>query len=533
MAYTITQLTEFFTNANAGTGPTAAQQAALQGIYAENQTSITNEVAFARVVNLASDDTLAVSVGTYNFFLGYAPSQAGLAALNAAYVGSGAQANLNGENRFIAQSVALALQNSTAKASFASTYGSLSVEAATKAAYLIIIGQSAATANNINVDASVAYLASASAQAYYKAFIQANIPGIAAADLDLAVKAAIVGEILYQATKFNDGAGIGSYAQASNNLVQDLALDNVLTNDNTSGINLLEKYGSNGGNGSSLLLTTGVDTLTGTSNDDTITGTVNGVNSTFSSLDTIAGGAGNDTLVINSIDALTQTEIGAVSVTGIETVNIRGAQAVTADLSSWTGVTAMNVTQATSATVAASSDAAIGVSGITGAIVVDGGKSVTVNDSTAGNTIDIGGTTTAAGAISVTDTNQTSGDITIDGGSTVLVAASKNSGGDIEIGTTKAATGAVSVSSTGVAYVAGASVGLGDITVTGGTTIAVSQTASSDLSAQAEDGAVGTITQGDVSVTASAVTTEVTVSQSAAAEPPALPAARPRRRAKR
>ena len=519
MAYTMTQLEEFFTNANAGTGPNTAQKLALQGILNDNLSGVSNDDTFAKVVDLASDDTLAVSVGTYNFFLGYAPSQAGLAALNAAYVASGAQANLNGENRFIAQSVALALQNATAKASFSASYGSMSVEAATKAAYLIIIGQTAADAANINVDSAVAYLASAQAQAYYRAFIAANIPGISDADLDLAVKAAIVGEILYQATKYDQGAGIGSYAQATTNLVKDLALDNVLTNDNVSGIDLLGKYGSTSNNGSSLVLTGGVDTITGTTGDDTITGLVDataGATPTFTALDTIAGGAGNDTLVINAITALGQANINAVTVTGIETVNLRSASTVTADVSAWTDVTALNVTQATAATVAAGSDAAIGVSGVTGAITIDGGASVTVNDTTAGNAITIGGTTTADGVIAVTDSNQTTGAITIDGGSDVTVAASKVTTGTIDIGGATAPTGAVTVTSTGSAYVAAGSVTHGAINVDGGTKVSVTQTAASDLSAQAKDGAVGTITQSAVTVNGTSDTTEVTVSQSAA-----------------
>ncbi|WP_066730491.1 hypothetical protein [Caulobacter sp. CCH9-E1] len=84
MAYTMEQLTTFFTNANAGTVPTGAQVLALQAIYTEaNAPGGTNEVALAKVINLASDYTTGVSVQAYQFFLGYAPSEAGLASLNA------------------------------------------------------------------------------------------------------------------------------------------------------------------------------------------------------------------------------------------------------------------------------------------------------------------------------------------------------------------------------------------------------------------------------------------------------------------
>jgi hypothetical protein len=85
MAYTIDDVKKYFTFANAGTGPTAAQTQQLQGIVNQNATGTYNDAqAFQAVVDLASDSTTAVSVETYAFFLGYAPSQAGLAALNAA-----------------------------------------------------------------------------------------------------------------------------------------------------------------------------------------------------------------------------------------------------------------------------------------------------------------------------------------------------------------------------------------------------------------------------------------------------------------
>ncbi len=517
MAYTYAQLTEFFTNANAGTGPNQAQQLALQGLLNDNQSGVSNDATFAKTVDLASDSTLAVSVGTYQFFLGYAPSQAGLTALNAAYVGSGAQAGLNGENRFIAQSVALALQNATAKANFTASYGSLSVEAATKAAYLIIIGQAAATANNVNVDASVAYLASASAQAYYTAFIKANVPGIAAADLALAVKAAIIGEILFQATSYNNGAGIGSYAQASTNLVKDLAADNVLTNDNVSGIDLLGKYGNTNGGGQSLVLTAGVDTITGTTGDDTITGLVDataGAAPTLTALDSIAGGAGNDTLVINSITALGQANINGLTVTGVETVNLRGADAVVANVSAWTDVTALNVTQATSADVQAASTAAIGVSNVSGAIIANGGKSVTITDASAGSDITVGNIATTTGDISVTATNAGASSVAIDGGANVAVKVTGTTGGadSIVIGATKAATGAVTVTS-GHTATAGTDVALDSIAVTGGKTVSIVQTA--DTSASAADTTGATLTQGAVAVTGNGSTTTVSVIQAA------------------
>jgi S-layer protein len=151
-----------------------------------------------------------------------APSQAGLTALNAAYVGTGSQVGLNGENRFIAQSVSLALGNTAAKTAFTASYGGSSIADATASAYNVIVGNQTA---GVNAAAAVAFLSSAASVAYYTNFVKANVPGLAtgsAADIDLAVKAAIVGEIFWNATQANNGLGIGSYATATNNLLKDL-----------------------------------------------------------------------------------------------------------------------------------------------------------------------------------------------------------------------------------------------------------------------------------------------------------------------
>lgn len=426
MAYTINTTTaaEFFTNANAGTGPTAAQTLALQAIVNDFASgAISDDVAFGKIVNLAADTTTAVSVGAYEFFLGYAPSQAGLAALNAAYVGSGAQANLNGENRFIAQSVSLALQNATAKADFSAAYGSMSVEAATKAAYLIIIGQAAADANNVNVDNAVAFLASASAQAYYKAFIKANVPGIADADLDLAVKAAIVGEILFQATAYDSGAGIGSYAAATTNLLKDLADDGNLVGNNVAGIDLFAAYGQGNTGGKSFTLTTGVDSGTsfvGGAGADTFNGTTGTV--TLTALDTLDGGAGVDTL--NYIQTTAIAVPVSASIKNIEVVNLTSGADITVDASTWTGLTTLTAsgTGGADITVASASVTAIDSDLAGNAIVIAGSTDATVNASKVTNgTVDV---TDASGVVSVTTgliNGSAAGQITVDGGTKVTV----------------------------------------------------------------------------------------------------------------
>lgn len=337
MAYTLAQLTSFFTNANAGTAPTAAQVNGIQGIANQNATGVlTDAQALQSVIDLGSDVTTAVSVQSYQFFLGFAPSVEGLKALNAAYVGSGAQAGLNGENRYIAQAVSLALQNPAAKTSFTAAYGSLSIVDATKAAYNVIVGSTAAAAAGINVDAAVAFLTSPASVAYYTAFVKANVPGLtAAADIDLAVKAALVGEIIYQATIFNNGAGVGSYAVAANNLVKDLADDGALTANNANGIALFDNYGVNPV-AQTLTLTAAADTLNGAGGADTFVAT----NATLSAADSLTGGAGVDTLNYASTGAVAVNQAG-FKAAGIETFNITSdaTGGTTFDMSGVTGAT--------------------------------------------------------------------------------------------------------------------------------------------------------------------------------------------------
>jgi S-layer protein len=321
MAYNQAQLVQAYTFANAGTAPTAAQTIALTALANQNASgALTDPQTLSQTIALAADNTTAVSVDTYAFFTGVAPSQAGLAALNAAYVGTGAQVGLNGENRFIAQSVSLALGNAAAKTAFAASYGSLSIADATASAYNVIVGNQTA---GVNAPAAVAFLSGAAQVAYYTNFVKANVPGLAtgsAADIDLAVKAAIVGEIFFNATQANNGLGIGSYAVATNNLLKDLSDDGILSANNAAGINLFTAYGATGtGNagtpGSLFALTDKVDALTGTANDDTFNGVI-GTTTTVNFGDTIDGGAGTDTVLIAN------DKTGAQTVPGLQLKNV-------------------------------------------------------------------------------------------------------------------------------------------------------------------------------------------------------------------
>jgi len=243
-------------------------------------------------------------------------------------------------------------------------------------------------------------------------------------------------------------------------------------------------------------LTTGVDTLTGGAGNDTFNGTVDSTptpsQSTLTALDSITGGLGNDTLNVNVITGA----IPAITLTGVETVNIRAAVAVTTDVSNFTGLTAVNVTQAAGAlALTSASTTAVTVSGATAGVAITGGSSATLTKAM----------------------NATAGAVTIDkvGAVTVTATDSVAAAGDIVIGGTTAVTGAVSVTSTGAKIVGGTGAVSTDlITITGGTTVSVTEAATADMGDVATKGiATDVITQGAVTVTGGNATTSVSVVQ--------------------
>lgn len=234
--------------------------------------------------------------------------------------------------------------------------------------------------------------------------------------------------------------------------------------------------------GPAQVLTTGIDPLVGTSGNDVFTGLINNVGgatgdlTTLTALDSIAGGAGVDTLNINALTAV--NGIPSISVSGVEVVNIRAASSVDANISAWTGVEQFNVTEAAGNVKLA-----------------------------AGATTNISATLKAGAAPTTT---------IIDGGKDIVVRVTDSAaaGQTINVGGTTAAKGVVSVESIGKAAVAGTDLTLGAITVKGGTTINVNQSATSSTAGLT----VGTAThnQGAINITGDASTTTVNVKQTAA-----------------
>ena len=248
---------------------------------------------------------------------------------------------------------------------------------------------------------------------------------------------------------------------------------------------------------------------------------------TLNNFDTLDGKEGNDILEIQTGQPIALTTI--LNLTSIETVNVKSANTVALDGSNWEGTNTLNVTQAAAATVTAAATTDVNVSGSKGAVGVNGGKNVVVNDPTANQNITIGATTAAAGTITVTDTKQggTTGVIAVDGGTDVTITATAaedgtiTTTGDIKVGqdiTAILPTGDIKVTQNlefdgnnagttadGIADLTG-----GNITISGGKTVDVTVNANNvaKVATAGDDIVVGTIT-----VKGGDNTTTVTVTQ--------------------
>ena len=289
------------------------------------------------------------------------------------------------------------------------------------------------------------------------------------------------------------------------------------------------------------MLTAGVDSgaaFTGTKKDDVFNSgeTFLGLDSgkpvydpNLNSLDELNGGDGKDTLNVVTQGAITSVP---ANISNIERINLKSAKDVEFDTTTYTDVETLNVTKATATapgltaadlTAAATTD--VNVSGITtGAVSVNGGKNVNVNDDATASTITIGATTGATGTVTVKDAAQT-GAIAVNGGTDVTITASGNNaaGETISVGQAPVAgsplpTGAVKVTSTGSYTDGAADTTMGDIKIAGGSTVTVTQSAgitdaqkTAALTLTTND----TVIQGAVDVVGGAATTSVTVVQDA------------------
>jgi len=217
-------------------------------------------------------------------------------------------------------------------------------------------------------------------------------------------------------------------------------------------------------------LTTGADTIVGGNGNDIINAVeAAGPLNTLTVGDSINGGAGTDTLVITQTGNISQPL--STTITGVENIVATTAGSVTLNTSAWTGTTSVNATGVATAALTAAATTNVtgtfsGATAVDGAIAVSGGKDVTLT---------VTGTTTVAA----------------DAAAEIVVSG---------------AAGAVSVTNT----LTGADTAVqADVSVTGGTSITVTEKLANAVNT--------TNTHGAVTVTGGATTTTVTVNQDAAA----------------
>lgn len=270
--------------------------------------------------------------------------------------------------------------------------------------------------------------------------------------------------------------------------------------------------------GQTYTLTTGLDTITGTAGNDTINGilkTAANADGTYTALDNIDAGNGTDTLNINDLTG-GLTLPASATVKNVEKLVYTSAGAGTIDTTSnFTGLTSLTTAASGTLAVTAKTSTDVSATGNGGTVTVNGGQNVTATNSQA-FALNVGQTTANAGTITTTSTAVGATDILVDGGTAVSVTASGSTGGAnwIKVGQTLATkpSGAVTVTSNHTA-VAATDASISKILVTGGSTIAVTQTA--DTSKAATDTTGSTLTQGAVTVTAGTTTTSATVTQAA------------------
>lgn len=224
----------------------------------------------------------------------------------------------------------------------------------------------------------------------------------------------------------------------------------------------------------SVTLTTGVDTIT--NSGLAITGSFNGAAATFTAGDQITPGGTNNSLVLADLGTggtTSPTGIAALTVSGIQTATFASGEALTVNTAAspqgWAGLTTLNVSE---------------VSGATGSAITAAGTT----------------------AIKLTDTLSTGTDTVLGGSSVTVIASGIGTNGAITVGSATAApTGAVTITASD--SLTGA-VAAGAITVTGGTTVSVTESTT--------NATVNTLaTSGAVTVNGGASTTSVSVTQSA------------------
>ena len=269
--------------------------------------------------------------------------------------------------------------------------------------------------------------------------------------------------------------------------------------------------------GTTYTLTTGIDSFTGTSGDDTFSAADSAAAATWTALDKIDGAGGSNTLSVATAltDGIT-FPVGA-TITNIQKATLAASGGIINldTTTGWSGLTTLTTSESsatsTTLTVAATTDVTSTV--VAGGATINGGKNVSVT--AAGGDVAIGGgaaATNPVGTVTVVETAAASKTITVKGGTAVTVTETGASYGAVTtdriiIGTGTAIdqpTGAVVVNATtGTTH----ALGIGRITVNGGTTVSVTENAGNAA------GDTTVVLMGNVVVNGGASTTSVTVNQ--------------------
>ncbi|SHN42623.1 S-layer protein [Duganella sacchari] len=159
-----------------------------------------------------------------------------------------------------------------------------------------------------------------------------------------------------------------------------------------------------------LVLTTGVDTIVGGAGNDTITASNSGATSTLTGLDSIDGGAGKDTLVISDVaGGVDLSLLASVKNVEVTTVTSTGSLANNAaDVSAWAGLTNANFSLKSAAvqSITAADTTAVTVSNTAG-VTVKGGSAITVTAGTGASVTTALNTLSAAITAASTDADIT------------------------------------------------------------------------------------------------------------------------------
>ncbi|NQE64604.1 hypothetical protein [Caulobacter sp. RHG1] len=501
MAYTYEQLTKAYAAVHGGIAPTGDAATRLLQL---TDAAFSDADRLNYILNSA-DDSTAVAVLTYQFFTGKSPKADGIAWLlnsadNATDLNDAAFAEFNLEHRFMNFAASLAMSGD-GKAAFDAQYGSLTYAGYVASIYNSIIGTAQARAAGLDPDKIIQDIIGRQDLILASARAAGMIgPNATAAEIDLALKTATAAYLLAEGIK----ADIGIYAAATNNFMLGLAKGDAVYNTDITQTYAANTNGGSSGTGKavdnpppvqslpgapplppapptpepepelpapppppshqSFTLTTGADKFTGGVGNDTFTGT----HLTFNDSDVLDGGAGNDTLTLTATGFIGNAYAPNATTTGIETLVVTsdgGVNFYTPDL---VGLTKLTAT------------AGKGTSNITSNSAVE---------------------------TSLTVTGQADQTIGVYGGSDVKVASTGATTGTITVGTTANWAGEITGDVVVTRELTGNSAG-GAITVTGGKTVSVTQTAATTYNSVQTNGAV--------TVNGSALTKQVTIKATAA-----------------